>query len=376
MKRKLMIALSVITAASMTVGCASSKSTYGEYLKLGEYKGLEINKIKTEVTDEDVEYEIESLLEENAEYNEVDRGAEDGDQLNIDFTGTLDGEEFEEGTDSDYDLVLGSGDFDETFEEQLIRAKAGDTLQVTQTFTEDYDEELAGKTAIYDVTVNSVQEVSIPELTDEYCKENTDYASVDEYRTGVRKELEEYYEDSNTYTAGSDALSLVISNSEFSGYPQELYDECKKEYDASNEAMAEMFGMDVSDFASDDETKSAVTEMVYTRMAVTEISEREKITVSDEEYKEHVNSIYEESGYASAEEYEADYNKESTMYEILYDKVIDFLMKNAKVTEVTEDEYYDDSADDYDSDDFDMEEDLDDIGSEDLDEDETETAEE
>ena len=101
-----------------------------------------------------------------------------------------------------------------------------------------------------------------------------------------------------------------------------------------------MFGIDVSDIAgSEDDVKSAVEEMVYTEMLTTAIAEKENITVSDDEYTDYVNSVYEESGYTSAEEYEEDYTKDETVNTILYNKVMDFLMQNATVTEVSEDEY-------------------------------------
>ena len=106
-----------------------------------------------------------------------------------------------------------------------------------------------------------------------------------------------------------------------------------------------MFGIDVSDIAgSEDDVKSAVEEMVYTEMLTTAIAEKENITVSDDEYTDYVNSVYEESGYTSAEEYEEDYTKDETVNTILYNKVMDFLMQNATVTEVPEDEYYEEDT--------------------------------
>ena len=112
-----------------------------------------------------------------------------------------------------------------------------------------------------------------------------------------------------------------------------------------NQILADMFGIDVSDIAgSEDDVKSAVEEMVYTEMLTTAIAEKENITVSDDEYTDYVNSVYEESGYTSAEEYEEDYTKDETVNTILYNKVMDFLMQNATVTEVSEDEYYEEDT--------------------------------
>lgn len=349
MKKKLVVlALTAVTAASTIIGC-SSGTTYGKYVKLGEYKGLEISKIKTEVSEEDIEYEIEMLLEENSENKVVNRGAIEGDELNIDFDCTIDGEHSEDYSDTDYDLILGSGDYDEAFEAQLIGAKAGDVVEISQVFDEEYEEELVGKTAAYTVTVNSVTEINIPEFTDEYCKKYTEYATTEECREAIRADLEAYYEDSNTYTAGTDALTQVIATSEFDRYPDELYDACKSEYDASNKMMAEMFGMSIKEFTSGEDSAAAIEELVNTKMVVYEIAELEDIEVTDEEYTAYVENAYEDYGYASIEEYQADYTKESTMYEILYEEVCDFLLANGNVTEVTEDEYYGDYEDESES---------------------------
>ena len=342
MKKK--VATAAIAAMTMTflAGC-SSRGTYAKYLTLGEYKGLSVTKVKTEVTDDVVEAEIESALDENAEYTDVDRAAKDGDQVNIDFDGSIDGEAWD--SDTDYDLVIGSEDFQPEFEEHLIGAKAGDRLEFTITLSDDYDDDYAGKDADFKVTVNAVQEINVPELNDDYCKKYTDYDTVDEYRDGVRKELEEYYDETNTETAQNDLLSQILENSKVSGYPQDLYDKCKEEYDANNQILADMFGTDVSDIAgSEDDVKSAVEEMVYTEMLTTAIAEKENIAVSDDEYTDYVNSVYEESGYTSAEEYEEDYTKDETLNTILYNKVMDFLMQNATVTEVSEDEYYEEDT--------------------------------
>ena len=103
-KKSAVILVSAATALSLLTGC-SSGGTYGKYVTLGTYKGLSVNKIKTEVTDNDVESEIESALDENSEYKTVKRAAKDGDQVNIDFTGTIDGEKFDGSSDTDYELV-------------------------------------------------------------------------------------------------------------------------------------------------------------------------------------------------------------------------------------------------------------------------------
>ena len=141
--------------------------------------------------------------------------------------------------------------------------------------------------------------------------------------------------------AGSDALTQVVENSTFKGYPDDLYNECKDLYDQTNQAYAEMLSLDVSDFeGTDEEIKAAVESMVYEDMVVTSIAEKEKITVSDDEYTQYVENNLDTYGMSSVEEFESTYSKESVMDELLREKVQKFLLDNAKVTEVSEDEYY------------------------------------
>ena len=150
-----------LAAALLLAGC--SAGTDGEeYLgtvALAEYKGVKVNVIPAEVTDEEVENRIQSVLSQNQEEVEVDRAAEDGDVVNIDYTGYQDGEEFVGGSAEGEDLTLGSGSMIDGFEEGIVGLKKGDTKELTLTFPEDYREQaLAGQEVVFDITVNSVKE--------------------------------------------------------------------------------------------------------------------------------------------------------------------------------------------------------------------------
>ena len=154
-----------------------------DYVTLGEYKGLSVEYPVPEVLEEDVEYAVQELLEENTEYKEIkDRPAKEGDSVNIDYTGVVDGEAFDGGSDSDYDLVLGSGDFLEDFENSLIGKKTGEVVTFPVEFPEEYfDSEMAGKQAEFTVTINKINEVVVPEYTDGLVKEVTAYKTKEEY---------------------------------------------------------------------------------------------------------------------------------------------------------------------------------------------------
>ena len=341
MKKRISPFLATAAAAVLLTSCGSS-GTYGKYVTLGEYKGLSVNMIRSEVSDDTLQDEIDSVIQEHAQYDPItDRACENGDVVNIDFTGTIDGAEFDGGSATDYDLELGEGYFIDELEEGIAGMKTGETKEIPVTFPEDYNEDLAGKEAVFSVTLNSISQEILPEYNDEFVASISDFTTTADYEADLKATLLSQAEENNRYLAGSDALTAAVANATFKGYPQELYDACKQEYDDMNAMYAEIFGMDPEDLAlDDDETKETVEQMVYEQMVVTAIAEKEKLKVTDDEYSDYVNSIYEDYGYESVEDFESDYSKDSTMEELLQSKVQDFLLDNASITEISEDDYY------------------------------------
>lgn len=377
MKRKVLLLATAICTVSLLAGCSekdgstessatganASTESYEEYVTLGEYKGLDVQLIKAEVTDDMVDDEIDMLLEDNAVYTPIsDRGAAEGDTVNINYTGKIDGQEFDGGSAEDFELELGSGYLLDDLESQIVGMKSGETKDLNVSVPADYiedtvEEDAPDKDAVFTVTVNSVSEKSLPEYSDEFIASVTDYKTTAEYEEGTKKELLASLESDNRSTAGMDALSQVMENSTFNGYPQELYDSCKQEYDAMNEMYAEMLGVDVADFDTDEEeTKSTIESIVNEKMVCAAIAAAENISVSDEEYQKYLEDNYALYDYASAAEYEETESKESLMNEILTEKIYNFLIDNAKITEISEDEYY---GDDEDLDDEYLDEDID-----------------
>lgn len=347
MKKRISYALGVTCTAALLLGGCSSSSTYGKYMTLGEYKGLEISKIKTEITDDDLEQEISYTLDDNTEYFETDRAAQNGDMVNITYSSTMNGEAFDGGSGEDMDIELGAGylegDILQDAESEIIGMKADDTKEMDLTIPEDYsfDDSLAGQKIHVTLTVNSVSEIERPELTDEFVASISDFDTVDAYKEDLKKSLEASADENNEYTAGNDALTQVVENSTFKGYPDDLYNKCKDLYDQTNQAYAEMLGLDVSDFeGTEEETKAAVESMVYEDMVITSIAEKEKLTVSDDEYQKYVEDNLDTYGMSSVEEFESTYSKDSVMEELLREKVQKLLLDNAKITEVSEEDYY------------------------------------
>ncbi|MCD8124882.1 MAG: trigger factor [Lachnospiraceae bacterium] len=183
---------------------------------LGEYKGLEVEAEAVEVTDEDVLAELKKEQEKNAVTRTVeDRTVEDGDQIELDFDGYVDGEAFEGGHGEDFPLTIGSHSFIDSFEEQLIGSAIGEEKEIQVTFPEEYHaEELAGKPATFKTIVKKIQVKELPELDDEFAGEVSEFETLDEYKTDVRTKLEEK-KAAEAKTAKEDALiAKVVENAE------------------------------------------------------------------------------------------------------------------------------------------------------------------
>ena len=158
---------------------------------LGEYKGIEIEKKEVEVTDEELNAEIDRVRESNSRMITIDdRAAQDGDTVIIDFDGYVDGEQFDGGYAEDYSLVLGSGTFIEGFEAQLIGKNIGDDVEVNVTFPEQYQaEELQGKPAVFKVKLKEIKMKELPELDDDFAQDVSDCDTLEEYKEETKKKL-------------------------------------------------------------------------------------------------------------------------------------------------------------------------------------------
>lgn len=161
-------------------------------VKLGEYKGVVIDKVDTTVTDEDVEEALQKELKKNARTISVtDRAVADGDTVSLDFEGFVDGVAFEGGKGENYSLKIGSGTFIPGFEDQLIGAEVGVETEVNVTFPEEYQEEtLAGKPAVFKCFINEIKAEELPELNDEFASDVSEFSTLDEYKADLRKNLE------------------------------------------------------------------------------------------------------------------------------------------------------------------------------------------
>ena len=185
-------------------------------VKLGKYKGVKIEKVSTEVTDADVDAEIEKERRANSRTIVVeDRPVKDGDITVINFEGFVDGVAFEGGKGENYPLTIGSGQFIPGFEEQLIGAKIGEDVEVNVTFPEDYQaEDLAGKAAVFKCKVNEIKETELPEADDEFASEVSDFDTIAEWKEDLMKSLTEKKVASAKEEKENTALEAAVENAE------------------------------------------------------------------------------------------------------------------------------------------------------------------
>ena len=217
-----------------------------KYVTIGEYKGLKLDNEVEPVTDDAVEWEIQNRLQEKPE--EVKDGAvQNGDLVRINYTATIDGKEFEGGSEENYDITVGDSGMVPGFDDGLIGMKKGESRELTLTFPEDYyDESVIGKTAVYTVTLQKISRV--PELTDQWVAANTDDKTVDEYRQSVRKSLEDDADRIAREGLYDRAWNQVLETSEVKEFPEEDLEKTVQEYKELNEKYITQSGMELSDF--------------------------------------------------------------------------------------------------------------------------------
>lgn len=186
-------------------------------VKLGDYKGIEVEKIEHNVTEEDINNALKEEQKKNARIIIVDdRGIQNGDIVVIDFDGSVDGVKFDGGKAEDYELEIGSGTFIPGFEDQLIGAKTGDEVKVEVKFPEEYHApELCGKDAVFEVTVKSIKERELPELDDDFASEVSEFDTLDAYKNSIKEKLTASAEERIKAETEDAVIKKVIENAEF-----------------------------------------------------------------------------------------------------------------------------------------------------------------
>ncbi len=309
-----------------------------DYITLGQYKGVKAVYDKLEVTDADVDNAIEDELASNSTEEEVKgRAVQTGDIVNIDYEGLKDGVAFEGGTAQGYDLEIGSGNFIPGFEEGLVGHDVGEKVKLDLTFPADYpSEELAGKAVVFNVTINSIKAKKLPELNDEYVKNNTDYDTVAEYKKGKRAELAAENEEEMKNAKIGSVIQAIISNSQISSYPQTLINYYGYEMESYYLQYAQMFGMDLAAFieangmtqAAYDEQKKAYAEnRAAQELVLNSVIKTENMVLTDDEYSKGLADYMEKYDVETEDEFYQNYGtKEQIQESLLWEKAVNFLV--------------------------------------------------
>ena len=271
-------------------------------VKLGEYKGLKVDKVSTRVMQKEVDEEIEKERERNARTVEVtDRAVQDKDIVTLDFEGFVDGVAFEGGKGENYPLTIGSGAFIPGFEEQLIGAEIDKETEVKVTFPEEYQaKELAGKEAVFKCTVHEIKAKELPELDDEFASEVSEEAeTLEDYKAEVKAKIKERKENEGKEKKENQAVEQAVANAEID-LPEPMVDlQAKQMADdfarrimqqgLSVEQYFQFTGLTREKFL--EQMKPQAEKRIKTRLVLEAVAEAEKIDVTEEEYKAELQKM-------------------------------------------------------------------------------------
>lgn len=318
-------------------------------VELGDYKGLEIEKQDTELTDEEVETTINQRLEAMADMVIKEDGkVEEGDTVNLDFDGYVDGEQFEGGQADGYDLEIGSGMFIPGFEEQLVGLKVGEEKDVEVTFPEEYHaEELAGKPATFKTKINEIKTKEVPELDDELANElDSEANTVDEYKENLRKQLAESkateaenVQKEEAITKATDNAKVDIPDAMIKTEEDRMLQEFAQRLQQQGlnlETYYQISGQSEEDLRG--QMKEDAEQRVKTNLTLAAIADAENIEASDEDVEKELETMSSQFG-ISVDDIKATLgNTDIVKNDVRVKKVIDLLVNEAKFVEATQKE--------------------------------------
>lgn len=350
MFKKSIAFITIFALVFMMTACGGSDKPYdydlSKYIKLGDYKGIQVEKVTPDpVTDTDVMSDIQATLEANVEVKEIEEKAADGDTVNASYEGTVEGKKLDQCCAEDYDIIIGSGQLIDGFEDGLIGHKKGDKVTLKLKFPDDYGEETVnGKDVTFEVTVNSVSREFTPDLTDEFVKEKSGSGckTVAEYKDYVKKNLEEESAAAAKQDMQYAIFEKIIDNTEIIGYPEkelesykqemiEYYEQCAQQYGTDLDGFLEMAGTDNESFQKD--VQATAEQQVAQEMIMLSICRAEGIEVTADEYKENTQKIADENGFESIAALEEQYTKARIELSYYWEKFLDFILDNADIVD-------------------------------------------
>ncbi len=359
MKKSVIAAALVLSVAGLLAGCGKKDPAYlsgitaADYVELPNYNAIPIEEAAPSVSDTYVDTYIQYQLTSNTQKVEITSrdDVEDGDIANIDYVGKIDGEEFDGGSATGYDLTIGSGSFIDGFEDGLIGAKVGETVTLNLKFPDDYsNEDVAGKDVQFDVTINKIQENKTPELDDTFVQsQNIDGVStVDEYRDYCYDYLMEQAQSTYDSDIQNKIVSWLEDNTTFKkDPPEEMVDRWNTTYTENMTATAEAYGLDLATYMSymgssddtyEDDIKEYATSAAKLYIIMQAIADQEHISISKSQLKTALSNAAASAGYSSLDDYRKEVDVKAYKEYMMEQKVLEFLTGNAVVSEPSDEE--------------------------------------
>ena len=321
-------------------------------VELKDYEGIEIEDPTLEVTDELIDSEVENQRAMNARIINVDdRAVKDGDTVNIDFKGSVDGKYFEGGEAESQDLKIGSNTFIPGFEEQLIGHEIGEEFDITVKFPEDYHQkDLAGKDAKFEIKLNSISYEELPELDDEFVKDISEFETLEELKEDTKKNLKEDKEKFVKNQIQNEAIKALVEKSEVNApdplVNQEIdlemqnLDQRLRQMGISLQQYIEMTKMDMA--AIRDQYRAVAEDKVKANLVMDEVALKENIEVSDEEIENEIKDAAKQYGVDDYEKFkeifEKNVSRDTVIENVKRRKAVELLEKNVKLVPAKKEE--------------------------------------
>ena len=310
-------------------------------VKLGEYKGLEVDKVSTRVTQKEVDAKIQEEAEKNArEVVVTDRAVADGDEVILDFEGFVDGEAFEGGKGENYPLTIGSGSFIPGFEEQLVGAEAEKEVEVKVTFPEDYHaEELKGKEAVFKCTVHEIKAKELPEIDDEFAAEVSEFDTLEEYKADVKAKIKEQKAADGKRNQEDQAVEQAVKNAEYE-IPQpmietqttQMVEDFAQRIQSQGITLEQYFqftGLTAEKMMED--MKPQAIKRIETRLVLEAVAKAENIEITDEKIDEELAKMAESYNMEveKLKEFMGENEKKQMKEDLAVQEAVTFLVENA-----------------------------------------------
>ena len=309
-------------------------------VELGQYKGVEVEKCDTEVTDADVEEELKKVQDKNSRVVTVeDRAVKNGDMTTIDFEGFVDGVAFEGGKGENYPLTIGSHSFIDNFEEQIIGMNIGDEKEINVTFPEEYHaEELKGKPAMFKVKVNEIKEKVLPELDDDFAQDVSDFDTLAEYKDDLKKTIAERKANEAKAKKEDEAIAKIIEDSKMD-IPDAMVDtqvnrmvedfaQRLQQQGLSVEQYFQYTGMTADKIM--EEMKPEAVKRIQSRLVLEAVVKAEGLTASEEEFQDELNKMAEQykMEIEKVKEFMGEYEEKQIKEDIAIQKAVDVIVNS------------------------------------------------